>query len=593
MAGAAGLLLIAMIAYVPVFSAGFIWDDFQYIAENPVVQDPAGLGRIWSDLRANPQYYPLTFSTFWIEHQLWGLKPTGYHIVNVVLHATTVLLVWLVLRRLAVPAAWMAAALFAVHPVHVESVAWVVERKNVLSGTFYLLAALSYMRFSGLGERNSDTHKRTSGTPAKYAGAAPAVALVKNIKGTPAEYAGVAPCKYAGVAPCTMPYTTGWGWYWLALVLFAAALLSKTVTFSLPAAILLVLWWKRERPSWRDVWPLLPMAAMGIAMALLTGWVEKNVTCAVESLAILPWVDRLLITGRAIWFYLGKLAWPSGLCLIYPRWDINPHTGWQYLFPAAATALAIGLWVTRKRIGKGPLTAYLFFVGTSLPTLGVISLAYQRFSYVADHFQYLANIAPLAVVAALLVRLIERVTSGQTPGSPEANRAKQAKTALRAISGVLVIVLVVLTWRQGRLYKDEVTIWTHTVELNPATARGWYNLGYALAERKERAQAIVAYENAAALAPEEADAHVNLAGLLLRERRIDEAARHAEQAIRINPGLGEAYMNLGLARQIQGRATEAMAVYQRGLKAAEMAGRTDLVMQFRKRIEILSGQDGR
>lgn len=565
MAGATGLLLIAMIAYVPVFNAGFIWDDFQYIAENPVVQDPAGLGQIWSDLRANPQYYPLTFSTFWIEHQLWGLRPSGYHIVNVVLHATTVLLVWLVLRRLAVPGAWIAAALFAVHPVHVESVAWVVERKNVLSGTFYLLAALSYMRFSGLGERKSDTHERTGGTPAKHAGA----------------------------APRTTPYTTGWGWYWFSLVLFAAALLSKTVTFSLPAAILLVLWWKRERLSWRDVWPLLPMAAMGVAMALLTGWVEKNVTCAVESLVILPRVDRLLITGRAIWFYLGKLAWPSDLCLIYPRWDINPHTGWQYMFPAAAAALAIGLWITRKRIGKGPLTAYLFFVGTSLPTLGVISLAYQRFSYVADHFQYLANIAPLAVAAALLVRLSERIAEGKTPGSPEANRAKQAKTALRAISGVLVIVLMICTWRQGRLYKDEVTIWTHTVELNPATARGWYNLGYALAERKERAQAIVAYKKAAALAPDEADAHVNVAGLLLRERRIDEAAQHAEQAIRINPGLGEAYMNLGLARQIQGRATEATAVYQRGLKAAETAGRTDLAMQFRKRMEILSGQDGK
>ena len=531
-------MLITLAAYAPAFRAGFIWDDFQYLHENPVVQDPAGLKRIWGDVRAQAQFYPLTFSTFWIEYQLWGLSPMGYHAVNVVLHAANALLVWAVLRRLAVPGAWLAAALFAVHPVHVESVAWIVERKNVLSGLFYLLAALAYLRFSGLTGRPWAERR--------------------------------------------------WGWYWLSLTLFAAALLSKTVVCTLPAAILLVLWWKHDRLAWQDVWPLLPMAAMGAAMALLTGWVEKNVTCATEPLAVLPLGERLLITGRSMWFYLGKLAWPSGLCLIYPRWEIDTQAARQYLFPVAAAAAVAILWLARGRIGKGPLTALLFYAGTSLPTLGMVNLAYQRFSFVADHFQYLANIAPLAAASAVLVRLLGREGGARSKEAPYAKPPAESSVPFRAVAAVVLIVLVVLTCRQGRLYKDEVTIWTHSLEVNPATAKGWYNLAYALAEQNKPLEAIAAYEKTLSLGPGETSAHVNISSLLIGQRRIDEAVRHAEEAIRAAPTLAEAYVNLAQCRQLQGRRDEAIEATRRGIHAAQAAGRADLASQLRKRLQALS-----
>ena len=309
-----GLLLIAatVFAYQPVWHAGFIWDDDFYVTNNPTLHDLGGLQRIWFEVGAVPQYYPMVHTTFWLEYHLWGLNPVGYHLINVLLHAITAILLWQVLLRLRVRGAWLAAIIFALHPVEVESVAWITERKNVLSAVFYFAAALAYLRFVALEEPGGPNRLR-------------------------------------------------WYWYLGALVLFMAALLSKTMTCSLPAALLLVSWWKKGRVQRGEILPLLPFFVVGVGLGLMTAWIEKYHVGAQGAAWSLTFADRCLIAGRALWFYAGKLVWPAHLTFIYPRWKIEPEMWWQWLFPVAAVVVVAGLWLARRRIGKGPLVAVLFF----------------------------------------------------------------------------------------------------------------------------------------------------------------------------------------------------------------------------------------
>src|SRR5215831_21076118 len=220
------IVLLVLLVYLPVLHSGFIWDDDSYVTENPTLRSLDGLRRIWFEVGAVPQYYPMVHSTFWLEYHLWGLNPVGFHLVNVLLHAAAAILLWQVLKRLKIPAAWLVATIFALHPIEVESVSWVTERKNVLSAVFYFAAALAYFRF-----------------------APPTESVVRNSR--------------------------RWYWYAGALILFLAALLSKTVTCSLPAALLLVCWWKKGRVQWSDLLPLLPFLAVGAGLGLLTAGMEK------------------------------------------------------------------------------------------------------------------------------------------------------------------------------------------------------------------------------------------------------------------------------------------------------------------------------
>ncbi|HEX4342912.1 MAG TPA: O-GlcNAc transferase, partial [Verrucomicrobiae bacterium] len=327
------LVVATFIAYQPMWHAGFIWDDDAYVTNNQTLHDLNGLKQIWLEPKATPQYYPLVYTTFWLEYHTWKLNPLGYHVVNVLLHALGSLLLWRVLKRLALPGAWLAAAIFALHPVNVESVAWVTERKNVLSAVLFFAAALAYLRFDGLAE----SKKRL------------------------------------------------WTWWCAALLLFIGALLSKTVACSLPAALLLVCWWKKGRVTMADVLPLIPFFIMGLGLGLHTAWLEKHHVGASGAEWSLSFIERCLIAGRALWFYAGKLVWPSQLTFIYPRWQIGTGVWWQWLFPLAVLAVVVTLWRARKRLGRGPLVAVLFFAGTLLPALGFFDLYPMRYSFVADH----------------------------------------------------------------------------------------------------------------------------------------------------------------------------------------------------------------
>lgn len=410
-----GLLLAAvLVTYSPATMAGFIWDDDDYVTENRELESPAGLWRIWFEPGATPQYYPLVFSTFWFEYQLWGLNPAGYHVVNVLLHAVNALLLYRGLTILGVPGAAFAAAIFVVTPVHVESVAWISERKNVLSGAFYLSSFLMYWRFVSL-------------------------------EGDPLAAS-----------------RTRWAWYALSLLLFACALMSKSVTCSLPAAILLVLWWKEGRLSFRQVLPLLPMFAIGVAAGINTIVMERDHVGAQGMEWDWTWLERVLIAGRVLWFYAWKLVWPQPLVFIYPKWQIDASAWWQYLFVLGYFGVLVGLWLARRRWGRGPLVAVLFFSGTLFPALGFIDVYPMRYSFVADHFQYLASIGMIVLLAGCGATLTVRF--GWHPW------------AKLAVMAVVLLFFMRVSFVRCFDYLNAETLWTATLRDNPEGWMAKYNL---------------------------------------------------------------------------------------------------------------------
>ena len=495
---ASALLLVGLTAgaYIPAMNGGFVWDDDDYVQDNLTLRSLAGLGQIWFQPGATRQYYPLVHTTYWLEYRAWGLNPTGYHVVNVIMHALSAVLVWRLLIRLRVPGAWAAAALFALHPVHVESVAWITERKNVLSGAFYLSAAWAYLRYA---------EARSSRL------------------------------------------------YWAALCLFAAALLSKTVTCTLPPALLLVLWWKGQVPIRRTAIALVPFFTLGVAMSGVTVWMERHSVGAWGPAWDLSLVERGLIAGRALWFYAAKLLVPLDLAFIYPRWKIDATASWQYLYPVGALGVGVLLWALRERGGRGALTGVLFFAGTLAPALGFFNFYPMLYSFVADHFQYLASLGLLALAAAGGHRIWTRL------GRPAAGPVALALAL--ALCGLL-------TWRQGGVYADLETLWRDTLKKNAGAWIAHNNLANILKERGQLDQAIGHYRQALLLKPGSAQIHLNLADAHQARSESAAAMRHYRRALKAAPDRVETYLKLGNALLGQNAVAEAIDHYRRALQLA-------------------------
>ena len=487
--GAVGLLLAVLAAYFPAIGNGYVWDDDAYLTSNQLILAPDGLKRIWFSLDSPSQYFPLIFTVFRIEYALWGLNPAGYHLVNILLHALNACLVWVILRRLALPGAWLAAALFALHPVQVESVAWITERKNVLSTVFYLAALLSWLRFT---EENGAGRRRAYG-----------LAL---------------------------------GFCWLALF-------SKTTTCTLPAAMLIVCWLRGERLIWKRIVEIIPFAVSGLMMGLLTIWWERYHQGTSGPEFALGVGQRVLIAGRAFWFYLWKLAWPTNLTFSYPRWTIETGDWRQWLWPVGVVVLGAVLWLRRQGPGRGPLAGFVFFLSTLAPLLGFIALYTFRYTFVADHYQYVACLGPLSLLAAALSRKWIR------PFPDYGLRV--------ALPLALLLVLGSLTWNQNRVYRDDETLWRDTIAKNPSSWMAQNNLGLALAARGQTAAAALHYEESLRLEPGNALALVNLG--MEHRRKGDHAAAEAayRRAIAINPGNRKAHLELGVLLLGQSRTAEA------------------------------------
>lgn len=520
------LIITTLLAYFPVIrDGGFIWDDDLYVTANRHLLSAQGLLDIWTKpgpMRGGtPQYYPLTFSSLWLDYRFWKLQPLGYHLVNVLLHAFNAVLVWRVLRRLCVPGALLAAAVFAFHPVNVESVAWIAERKNVLSGFFYLLSLLFYLRFMDIqkaGPQPSEDKSRLR-------------------------------------------------FYFLAMILFICALASKTVTASLPAAILLILWWKNGSIRWKDLLLTAPMFLLGAGSGLFTAYVEKYQAGASGAEWLLTPVEHCLLAGRSLWFYLGKLAWPQELMFSYPRWEIDQGVWSQYLFPLAAAAVTAGLWFFRRRIGKGPLAAALFFAGTLAPVLGFLNVYPLRFSYVADHFLYLASLGPIALGSAGLALGWSRL---------EPRAAGIWKKAAIASAGILLLTLGLLTWRQGGIYKNSDLLWRDTIRKNPASWMAHNNLGCSLQEQGRTEEAISHFREALRAKPDFAYAQNNLGVALQRQGQTEEAIAHFREALRIIPDFENAHLNLGTALGEQGKTEEALSHIKEAFRLKNIVPATTL-----------------
>ena len=484
---------------------------------------------------ATPQYYPLTHTLFWIEAHLWGAHPTGYHTVNILLQIANALLLWRVLYLLDIRASWLIAAVFAIHPINVESVAWITEQKNTASGFFYLLAFLLALRSFDL-----EIHRPTRDSEASSSQAVEPPAKIDRLV------------------------------YGLCVLCFIAAVLCKTVTSTLPAAVAVVIWWKRGRLTRRDIAMLMPFFAVAVLVAFLTGGMEQWNVGAYGLEFQLSAAQRVLIAGRAVWFYAARIVWPANLTFIYPRWHVSPGEWWQWLFPAGALVIVTALFLFRRQLGRGPLCAVLFFVGTLFPGLGFINVYPMRFSFVADHFQYLAGIGIVILAVSILRRALRSVT-------------------LRiSASAVVLTILAVLTFRQSLAYKDESTLWRDTLVKNPTCWLAMDNLGVDAASKGDMSQALSWYDRSLALYPAQPEAHMLRGEALMAQRRFDDAAREFDSAVAVNPGdvrtavrADHARAKLAVAR---GRLDEAARLYAQVLIAEPRleAARLEYAMVLRR-----------
>lgn len=446
-----GLIIVAtMLAYWPSLAGGFLWDDDVHVTQNRSLKSAAGLASIWTHLGATPQYYPLTHTSFWIQHRIWENNPLPYRLGNVLLHIGSALILWRILLMLEIPGAWLAAAIFAIHPINVESVAWITERKNTLSGLFYMIGAWSLLR-ALLGEFD-------------------------------------------------------WQWYVVGVIAFLLALLSKTVAASLPAALMLIFWWKAGRLSRRQIVALTPLLIVGAAMGQLTAWMERTHVRAAGPEWDLSFAQRLMIAGRAIWFYVCKLLLPMGQSFIYPRWEMDTSQAIYWLFPIAVVLVIAVLWIARRRLGRGPLVATFFFIGTVFPALGFANIYPMRYSFVADHFVYLASIGLFVIVAAMLSRI----------GS---------------WNFILLAVLAMLSWQRAGVFASSIALWTDTLEKND---RAWI-------------------------------AHDQLGSIAVDRQQFEEAAGHFLQAIAINPDHIEGYLGMGNVCLLTGQAPRAIEQIQQAV----------------------------
>jgi tetratricopeptide (TPR) repeat protein len=535
------IVLFVFLAYLPALHGGFVWDDDSWTTKlSALFQDRSGLRLIWFQPTALQQYYPLSGTTFWLDYQLWKFWTTPYHVENVLLHALAALLFWRLLLCLRVPGAWVASAVFTLHPVMVESAAWVTERKNVLSLVLYLGAGLAYLRYAQ-GVMGDGWPAFAKLPPSPGFGAPDRRG--KQVPGTE----GIAAA--TGSSPVTRHPSLFYG---LAFILFLSALLAKTTTFSLPAAILLIGWWQRGHIWWRaDVLPTLPFFALAIGLCAVTAWLEKNHVGAEGPDFALTFPQRCLVAGHAFWFYLGKLFWPANLCFVYPRWQPNPGSGWQWFQPATAIGTLVTLWLARGRIGRGPVTAMFFFVGTLFPVLGFMNAYGMRYSFVWDHWVYLSALGIIALAAALVMRVAEFL---RTPA------------VVYGFAAIVLPVLAFLTWQQAGMYADTETLWRRTLVKNPDCWMAHCNLGFLLRNQGRIEKAMEHYHKAIQINPNSFEALNNLGIALAAEGRFDEAIKNYRKAIQINPNHSEALNNLGHALAGEGRLDEAIQNYYKAIQ---------------------------
>ncbi len=487
------LLALTVFVYWPVRQAKFVWDDDQHIVANRAVISPAGLKPIWTSF-VLPIYYPLTFTVFWLIYQLAGPNPLPYHIVTLTLHAVNALLLLFLLRRLKIREAWLIAALWAVHPVNVESVAWATELKNTLSGVWFFASLLCFLRY----ERE-----------------------------------------------------LAWKWFVGALLCFAAALLSKTSTVMLPVLLLLCAWWQRGRIARADVVRSLPFFVLSLAASFVAVWaqVKEKIAEGAGRTWSLRLPERLIVTGKDLWFYASKTVCPANLMFIYPRWSHDARLLTEWLPLAGAVTTAGILWRFRRTgPGRAATFALGYFVVALSPVLGFFDQYFYRYSFVTDHFQYLASIGIVALVVAVVADVV------------------QGSLLRLAIASAALISLGLLSRQHLSIFADEETLWRDSIARNPQAVIAQNNLGLVLYSQLQYRRAIECFDRALQADPNLAEGHYNL-GLVLSELgHHAEAAAQMREALRVGPSFFKAENGLGFELLQLGQSEEAAAHFRRALE---------------------------
>jgi cytochrome c-type biogenesis protein CcmH/NrfG len=527
------LLLAVFLAYTPVRFAGFIWDDDVVLTGNPVIVGPLGLKDIWTSQAAD--ICPLTLTSFWVEHQLWGSDPLPYHLVTVALHTACAILLWRVLLALAIPGAWLGAALWALHPVQVETVAWITEMKNTQSTVFYLLAILFSIRWlKEKRERN----------------------------------------------------------YLLTLLCAALAMASKSSTIVLPGVLGLCAWWIEGRWTFREcqghLARLAPIALMAVIPCVLTLWTQKQRSQGPEALLFArSWPERVATAGDAIWFYLGKLIWPHQLVFIYPRWQVDASSVVSYLPLVAAVALFFLLWRNRNGWARPTFFAYAYFVGTLVPVLGFIDGYFWIYSLVSDHFQYLASMGPLALAGAGLTRLADFALPGKMMIHSRFAALLLLGLAMLSWQRAWIFESHETIWTDtlahnpgswmahnnlGDFYLAHGRIdlareqYEQALEINPQADSAHSNLGIILAQEGQPDAAIAQFQDALKIRGNSGRAINNLAVTLESEGRTAEALDVYQKAEAINPYFPEIHYNIGSILLKQGHPHAAIPELQEALR---------------------------
>ena len=497
------LVFFCLIIYIPSLKNGFIWDDDAYLYKSSWIQKTDGLRVIWLTHKTF-QYYPLVFTSFWLEHNLWGLNPFGYHTVNLILHILNAfLLFWLALKiypRLA----FIVTLLFAIHPIQVETVAWIAERKNLLSLFFFLLSTLVYLRFD---------------------------------------------------------HTRRIRYYLLSVVMFVFALLSKSVAACFIFVPALYKWWRDGKVTWREARLSAIFIVLGLLSGLHTLYLELYNVGAHGKEFALTLLERVILSGKVIFFYIHKIIFPFHFMFFYPRWQIDVRIWWQWLFPVAVMA-ALGLLIYyRKRTGRGALALFIFYVVSIFPALGFVNVFPMKFSFVADHFSYLSTPALLLLLCTGLTFSFDKLKIKFF-----ALRSTPFRIFLMGLFIFMVIYLCGKSMVLTQNYKNETTLWSNLIRDNPKAWIAYNNLGVIYDNVGKTESAIDLYTRAITINPDYSEAYNNRGNVYRDRGNIQQAISDFNKAIAINPNFAEAYNNRGTTYRNQGNIRQAILDYNKAIE---------------------------
>ncbi len=503
--GSAVILVLAFVIYFPALHGEFLWDDLPVFIDHPIITSANGLETIWIKTVWLTTDFPLTLTTFWLEHRLWGNNPTGYHVTNILLHAFGAILLWRVLLRLKIRGAFLAALIFAVHPVCVASVAWISERKNTLSLVFFFLSLLFFLRSqeSGVRNQNSKAHPRL--------------------------------------------------FYFCSLVSFFLALSSKTSIVALPVVLLGIVWWQHGKITVRDFLRSIPYFLLAIVFGLLTIHSQADTAIQGQVVQIETFPARLAESAWAIWFYLWKIFLPTKLTPIYPHWELAKLSLLSLLPLAALAGMFFFFWQNRKSWGRHGLLALGYFVVILFPVLGFFNMYFLIFSRVADHWQYTALIGIIVFVVAGMSYLLEKKFS----------ITRDTRIGLGA---AVVIALCILTYNHAKIYASEAKLWSDTIKKNPKAWMAYNNLGRILYSQGEIEESIRLFTESLRMNPNHAETHNNYGLALTGQKKLDQAVAEFLEAIRIKPGQSKFHFNLGIALGQQRKFEAAEASYNEALR---------------------------